>query len=127
MDIYLPIAQLSISWVVVLGMGIAVAFLLGMLGGSSGFITTPLLLFYGIPPGVAVARQASPIAAASLVGAISKGNQNSVDYRMAWYFCAEVLRVQLSASTCFGIYQDLEKLISLSRSATCCFSARSAG
>lgn len=85
MHIYLPIAALSVNWLVILGLGLAVGFLSGMLGISGGFITTPLLLFYGIPPGVAVATQASPIAAASLVGAISKGNQDSVDYKMGLY------------------------------------------
>ncbi len=82
MDIYLPIAQISVNWIVVLGIGLGVGFLSGMLGVSGGFIATPLLLFYGIAPGVAVATQASPIAAASLVGAISKGSQDSVDYKM---------------------------------------------
>ncbi len=74
MEIYLPIAQISINWIVILIMGAGVGFLSGMLGVSGGFITTPLLIFYGIPSGVAVATQASPVAAASLVGAISKGN-----------------------------------------------------
>lgn len=82
MEIYLPIAQISVNWVVVLGMGLSVGILSGMLGVSGGFIMTPLLIFYGIPPSVSVATQASPIAAASLVGAITKGNRRSVDYRM---------------------------------------------
>jgi uncharacterized protein len=82
MEIYLPIAQLSINWVALLGMGLAVGFLSGMLGVSGGFIMTPLLIFYGIPPGVSVATQASPIAAASLTGAITKGGRHSVDYKM---------------------------------------------
>lgn len=85
MHIYLPIAEMSVNWVVILGLGLGVGFLSGLLGVSGGFITTPLLLFYGIPPGVAVATQASPIAAASLVGAISKGNQDSVDYKMGLF------------------------------------------
>ena len=84
MHIYLPIAQLSVNWIVILCMGAGVGFLSGMLGVSGGFVTTPLLLFYGIPPGVAVATQASPIASASLVGALSKGHQDSVDYKMGF-------------------------------------------
>jgi hypothetical protein len=81
-EIYLPIAQMSVDWPVILIIGAAVGFLSGMLGVSGGFITTPLLIFYGIPSGVAVATQASPVAAASLVGAISKGNERNVDYKM---------------------------------------------
>ena len=85
MHIYLPIAQLSANWLVILAMGMGVGFLSGMLGVSGGFITTPLLMIYGIPPGVAVATQASPIASASLVGAISKGNSDNVDYKMGLF------------------------------------------
>ena len=54
MHIYLPIAQVSVNWIVILAMGVSVGFLSGMLGVSGGFITTPLLMFYGIPAGVAV-------------------------------------------------------------------------
>jgi uncharacterized protein len=82
MEIYLPVAQLAVSLFVVLGIGLAVGFLSGMLGVSGGFITTPLLIFYGIPSGIAVASQASPIAAASLVGALRQGSKKSVDYKM---------------------------------------------
>lgn len=84
MEIYLPIAQIPISLITILGIGGAVGFLSGMLGVSGGFIATPLLIFYGIPPGVAVATQASPIAAASLVGAIRQGSRHSVDYKMGF-------------------------------------------
>src|SRR5664279_1965582 len=107
MDIYLPIAQLSVNWIVVLGMGIGVGFLSGMLGVSGGFITTPLLLFYGIPPGVAVATQASPIAAASLVGAISKGNQDSVDYKMGLVLLGGGI---VGSAIGVGIFRYLQRL-----------------
>lgn len=82
MEIYLPIAQLPVSLLAILGIGGAVGFLSGMLGVSGGFLATPLLIFYGIPAGVSVATQASPIAAASLVGAIKQGSRHSVDYKM---------------------------------------------
>lgn len=84
MDIYLPIAQLSVNWIVVLGMGTMAGFLSGMLGVSGGFIMTPLLIFYGIPSGVAVATQASPISAAALVGALTKSARHSVDFKMGF-------------------------------------------
>ena len=55
MEIYLPIAEMSVRWLVILGMGGAVGFLSGMLGVGGGFLLTPLLIFYGIPAEVAVA------------------------------------------------------------------------
>src|SRR5438105_11552516 len=83
MEIYLPVAQTSVNWAMILGMGAAVGFLAGMLGVGGGFVMTPLLIFYGIPPAIAVATQASPIAAASLVGALSQRTKQSVDTKMA--------------------------------------------
>ena len=82
MEIYLPIAQLPVSLFAILGIGGAVGFLSGMLGVSGGFLATPLLIFYGIPADISVATQASPIAAASLGGAMRQGSRNSVDYKM---------------------------------------------
>jgi uncharacterized protein len=76
-----------------------VGFLSGMLGVSGGFITTPLLIFYGIPADVAVASQASPVAAASLVGAIRKGGRKSVDYKMGLVLLAGGL-----AGSAVGVY-----------------------
>jgi len=99
MHIYLPIAEVSVNWLVILGLGMAVGFLSGMLGVSGGFITTPLLIFYGIPAGVAVSTQASPIAAASLVGALRQGQRNSVDYKMGI-----VLMICGTAGSAFGVY-----------------------
>ena len=99
MHIYLPIAQVSVNWIVILAMGVSVGFLSGMLGVSGGFITTPLLMFYGIPAGVAVSTQASPIAAASLVGALKQGQRKSVDYKMGI-----VLMFGGTAGSAFGVY-----------------------
>lgn len=99
MHIYLPIAQIAVNWAVLLGLGVAVGFLSGMLGVSGGFITTPLLIFYGIPSGVAVASQASPVAAASLVGAIRQGGNKSVDYKMGLWLLVGGL-----AGSALGVY-----------------------
>jgi hypothetical protein len=88
MEIYLPVAQLAVNLFVLLGLGLAVGFLSGMLGVSGGFITTPLLIFYGIPSGIAVASQASPVAASALVGAIRQGGKKSVDYKMGLWLLA---------------------------------------
>ena len=49
MEIYLPIAEMSVHWLVILGMGCGVGFLSGLFGVGGGFLLTPLLVFYGIP------------------------------------------------------------------------------
>jgi uncharacterized membrane protein YfcA len=82
MEVYLPIAELSVNWAMILGMGAAVGFLSGMFGVGGGFLMTPLLVFYGIPPGIAVATQASHITAASLSGALAQWRRQAVDFKM---------------------------------------------
>lgn len=70
MDIYLPIAEISVNAAVIVLLGAAVGFLSGMFGVGGGFLTTPLLIFYGIPPAVAVASAATQITGASVSGAL---------------------------------------------------------
>src|SRR6266850_6022434 len=82
MELYLPVAELSVNWAMILGMGAAVGFLSGMFGVGGGFLMTPLLVFYGIPPGIAVATQASHITAASLSGALAQWRRQAVDFKM---------------------------------------------
>ena len=82
MEIYLPVAQLSVNWAMILGVGAAVGFLSGMFGVGGGFLMTPLLVFYGIPPGIAVATQASHITASSLSGALAQWRRQGVDAKM---------------------------------------------
>ena len=106
MEIYLPVAQLAVNSFVLLGIGLAVGFLSGMLGVSGGFITTPLLIFYGIPSGIAVASQASPIAAASLVGAIRQGGKKSVDYKMGLWLLLGGLAGSAVGVTIFRVLQQ---------------------
>ncbi len=107
MDIYLPVAQLAVNLFVVLALGLAVGFLSGMLGVSGGFITTPLLIFYGIPSGIAVASQASPVAAASLVGAIRQGGKKSVDYKMGIWLLLGGLAGSALGVFLFSLLQQL--------------------
>src|SRR5882724_7386920 len=83
MEIYLPVAQLSVNWAMILGVGAAVGFLSGMFGVGGGFLMTPLLVFYGIPPGIAVATQASHITASSLSGALAPPRRRRKDGRHA--------------------------------------------
>lgn len=83
MEIYLPIAEMSVHWAIILGMAAAVGFLSGLLGVGGAFLLTPLLIFYGIPSGVAVATTASHLTASSLAGAITQWRRHAVDPKMA--------------------------------------------
>ena len=83
MEIYLPIAEMSVHWLVIMGLGGAVGFLSGMLGVGGGFLLTPLLIFYGIPSSVAVATTASHITASSISGALAQWRRRAIDLKMA--------------------------------------------
>ena len=82
MTLYLPIAELSVNWLVIVGLGALVGFLSGMFGVGGGFLTTPLLIFYGIPPAVAVASSATQITGASVSGALAYWRRGGVDFKM---------------------------------------------
>ena len=82
MDIYLPIAGISVNALVIVAMGLGVGFLSGMFGVGGGFLTTPLLIFYGIPPAVAVASSATQITGASVSGAMAHWRRGGIDMRM---------------------------------------------
>ena len=68
MDLYLPIAGLSVNALVIIGLGGLVGLLTGMVGVGGGFLTTPILIFYGIPPAVAVASSTTQIIGTSVSG-----------------------------------------------------------
>ncbi len=82
MQIYLPIVEISVQVIIILGMGGAVGFLSGMFGVGGGFLLTPLLIFSGIPPMVAVANGANQIVATSVSGAYAQWRRGNVDIRM---------------------------------------------
>jgi uncharacterized membrane protein YfcA len=82
-QIYLPIADLPVNIFLVLGMGLAVGFISGMFGIGGGFLMTPLLIFIGISPAVAVASVASHIAASSCTGAITYWRRRAIDVALA--------------------------------------------
>jgi uncharacterized membrane protein YfcA len=84
MQIYLPIAELSLNVVLLLTMGFAIGFLSGMFGVGGGFILTPMLIFLGVPPAVAVGTGASQVVAASVSGAVGHWRRNNVDLQIAF-------------------------------------------
>ena len=83
MQFYLPIADLPVNILVVVGLGVAVGFISGMFGIGGGFLMTPLLIFLGISPAVAVASVPSHIAASSFSSAISYWRHNAIDLPLA--------------------------------------------
>jgi uncharacterized membrane protein YfcA len=88
LQIYLPIADLPVNMFVILAIGLAVGFISGMFGIGGGFLMTPLLIFLGISPAVAVASVASHIAASSMSGAISYWRRRAIDLALAFMLLA---------------------------------------
>jgi uncharacterized membrane protein YfcA len=84
MQIFLPIAEVSVNAFVLLGLGGIVGVLSGMFGVGGGFLITPLLFFVGIPPAVAVATSANQIVASSVSGVLAHFKRKTVDLRMGW-------------------------------------------
>jgi uncharacterized protein len=82
MQIYLPIAEMSVNVFLILGMGGIVGLLSGMFGVGGGFLITPLLVFIGVPPPVAVGTGANEIVATSVSGVITQLRRGNVDLRM---------------------------------------------
>ena len=82
MQIYLPIAEIAVDPFVIIFLGGAVGFLSGMFGVGGGFLMTPLLIFYGIPPAVAVGTEASQIVASSVSGVLAHLRAKTVDFLM---------------------------------------------
>ncbi len=82
MQLYLPIAEMSVNAFVILGLGGIVGFLSGMFGVGGGFLITPLLFFIGISPAVAVATGATQVVASSVSGVLVQLRRKGVDFRM---------------------------------------------
>ncbi|MGL6210049.1 MAG: sulfite exporter TauE/SafE family protein [Paracoccaceae bacterium] len=82
MQLYLPIAEVSVNAFLLLGMGGVVGFLSGMFGVGGGFLITPLLFFIGIPPAVAVATGANLVVASSVSGVLAQVRRRGVDFLM---------------------------------------------
>lgn len=82
MDVYLPIANLSVNGLIIVGLGAITGLLSGIFGVGGGFLTTPLMIFYGIPPTVAAASAASQVTGASVSGVFAHSRRAGVDYQM---------------------------------------------
>jgi uncharacterized protein len=82
MQLYLPIAEVSVNIFLLLGIGGVVGFLSGLFGVGGGFLITPLLFFIGIPPAIAVATGANQVVASSISGVLAQLKRKAVDLRM---------------------------------------------
>ena len=82
MQIYLPIAEVSVNIFLLIGLGALVGFLSGMFGVGGGFLMTPLLIFIGIPPAVAVSTEANQIVASSTSGALAHWRRRTLDLKL---------------------------------------------
>lgn len=106
MDIYLPIAGLSVNALVIIGLGGVVGLLTGMVGVGGGFLTTPILIFYGIPPSVAVASATTQITGTSVSGMLAHRRRKGVDYRMGAVLIAGGALGALAGGGLFRLLQD---------------------
>ncbi len=82
MDVYLPIANLSVNGLFIVALGGLTGILSGLFGVGGGFLTTPLLIFYGVPPTVAAASASTQVTGASVSGVIAQNKRGGVDYQM---------------------------------------------
>ena len=105
MDIYLPIAGMSVNALLIVILGGLVGLLSGMFGVGGGFLTTPLLIFYGIPPTVAVASATTQITGASVSGAYAHFHRGGVDLKMAGVMIAGGALGSLAGAGLFRLLQ----------------------
>ncbi|OFX11369.1 MAG: permease [Alphaproteobacteria bacterium RIFOXYD12_FULL_60_8] len=99
MQIYLPIAEMSVNVLLILAMGGGVGLLSGMFGVGGGFLTTPLLIFIGVPPTVAVGTGANQIVASSVSGVLAHMRRDNVDFMMG-----AILTVGGFVGSTFGVW-----------------------
>jgi uncharacterized protein len=105
MDLYLPIANLSVNALVIVALGLGVGLLSGMFGVGGGFLTTPLLIFYGIPPTVAAASAASQVTGASVSGVFAHFRRGGVDVHMGLVLVAGGIIGSIAGAGLFSLLQ----------------------
>jgi uncharacterized membrane protein YfcA len=108
--IYLPIAEMSVNIIVLLAMGAAVGFLSGMFGVGGGFLITPLLIFYNIPPAIAVATGANQVIAASFSGALAHFKRGSLDIKLGTVLLAGGIAGSTVGAYVFALLRSVGQL-----------------
>ncbi len=104
-DVYLPIANLSVNAFVIVALGCGVGLLSGMFGIGGGFLTTPLLIIYGIPPTVAAASSASQVTGASISGVFAHFDRKGVDVKMGGVLVAGGILGSFAGAWIFRLLQ----------------------
>lgn len=107
MQVYLPIAEVSVNIFLLIGLGGLVGVLSGLFGVGGGFLMTPLLFFIGIPPAIAVATEANQIVASSFSGALAHFRRKTIDLKMGWFLVAGGLIGSAFGVQIFKILRDM--------------------
>ncbi|MFM7348433.1 MAG: sulfite exporter TauE/SafE family protein [Erythrobacter sp.] len=110
MDVYLPIANLSVNGLYIVLLGGLTGILSGLFGVGGGFLTTPLLIFYGIPPTVAAASAATQVTGASVSGVLAHSRRKGVDYRMGGVMVVGGMVGALIGAGLFSLLQRLGQI-----------------
>lgn len=110
MQIYLPIAELSMNLFFLVGIGGAVGFLSGLFGVGGGFLLTPLLIFSGVPAPVAVASVTGQVVAASTSGALSHYRRGGIDLHLAMYLVLSGILGAFGGVATFGLLRAVGQL-----------------
>ncbi len=110
MDVYLPIANLSVNGLYIVLLGGLTGILSGLFGVGGGFLTTPLLIFYGIPPTVAAASAATQVTGASVSGVLAHSRRKGVDYRMGAVQVVGGMVGALIGAALFSVLQALGQI-----------------
>ncbi len=110
MDVYLPIANLAVNGLVIVALGALTGILSGMFGVGGGFLTTPLLIFYGVPPTVAAASSASQVTGASVSGVFAHTRRSGVDYHMGAVLVAGGILGTGIGAVLFRVLQELGQI-----------------
>ena len=110
MYIYLPIAEVSMHIGVIIGLGGSVGFLSGMFGVGGGFLMTPLLIFLGVPPAIAVSTEANQIVASSVSCVIAHWRRGNVDFKMGGILLAGGVVGSSLGVLLFSILRDIGQI-----------------
>lgn len=118
MQVYLPIAEVSVNIFLLLGLGGIVGVLSGMFGVGGGFLMTPLLFFIGIPPAVAVATEANQIVASSFSGVLAHFKRKTVDLKMGLVLLVGGL---IGAAVGVQVFKELKEIGQVDLLVTLCY------